>query len=129
MNLGRHTDNTYQRGGSSVPVTIHNVEEYIERLYDLIMGSGISEQIDAFRRGFDELFAFDDLKILSYEELVSLCGTAKEDWSFESKWLEEDLLYMVFITDMISQKHLRTPSRQITALQLTVLLSRICFLY
>lgn len=77
-------DETYElkTGGSEIPVTINNVEEYIELLQDTIAGSGISQQIDAFREGFNCLFAIDDLKLLTYSELVSLFGKADEDWSY-----------------------------------------------
>lgn len=71
--------------GSDIPVTIQNVEEYIERLIDTIAGSGIEQQINAFREGFNELFAIDDLKILTYTELVALFGVSVEDWTYERK--------------------------------------------
>lgn len=58
------------------------MEEYIELLQDTIAGSGISQQIEAFREGFNCLFAIDDLKLLTYSELVSLFGKADEDWSY-----------------------------------------------
>ncbi|ORZ03059.1 hypothetical protein BCR43DRAFT_450211 [Syncephalastrum racemosum] len=69
--------------GSDIPVTIQNVEEYIDRLIDMIAGSGIEQQINAFREGFNELFAIDDLKILTYTELVALFGVSVEDWTYE----------------------------------------------
>lgn len=72
-------------GGADIPVTINNVEEYIELLQDKLAGSGIAKQMDAFRQGFDQLFALDDLKILTYNELVSLYGVSSEDWSYASK--------------------------------------------
>lgn len=77
-------DETYElkTGGSDIPVTINNVEEYVELLQDTIAGSGISQQIAAFREGFNCLFAIDDLKLLTYSELVSLFGKAEEDWSY-----------------------------------------------
>lgn len=77
-------DETYElkNGGTEIPVTINNVEEYIELLQDSIAGSGISQQIAAFREGFNCLFAIDDLKLLTHSELVSLFGKAEEDWSY-----------------------------------------------
>ncbi|KAG0182755.1 Ubiquitin fusion degradation protein 4 [Apophysomyces sp. BC1034] len=71
-------------GGADIPVTIQNVEEYIGLLVDMIAGSGVRQQITAFRQGFDGLFAIDDLKILTHRELVSLFGTATEDWSYST---------------------------------------------
>ncbi|CAO3632336.1 unnamed protein product [Cunninghamella echinulata] len=72
-------------GGSNINVTIFNVEEYIQLLADAIAGSGVKEQIKAFREGFNGLFAIDDLKVLTYQELVSLFGSSTEDWSFSGK--------------------------------------------
>lgn len=68
--------------GAEIPITINNVEEYVELLQDTIAGSGISQQIAAFREGFNCLFAIDDLKLLTHAELVSLFGKADEDWSY-----------------------------------------------
>ncbi|KAG2219608.1 hypothetical protein INT45_011333 [Circinella minor] len=68
--------------GAEIPVTIQNVEEFIELLEDMIAGSGVSNQFEAFRQGFNQLFAIDDLKVLTYEELVSLFGSSTEDWSY-----------------------------------------------
>ncbi|GAA5801277.1 hypothetical protein HPULCUR_006723 [Helicostylum pulchrum] len=68
-------------GGTEIAVTINNVDEYIELLQDSIAGSGIAQQVTAFRQGFNRLFAIDDLKLLTHLELVSLFGKAEEDWS------------------------------------------------
>lgn len=73
-------------GGADIPVTINNVEEYIDLLQDKIAGSGIAKQMESFRQGFDQLFALDDLKILTYNELVSLYGVSSEDWSYASMY-------------------------------------------
>lgn len=77
-------DDTYELkpGGSEISVTINNVEEYIDLVQDKIAGSGIAQQIAAFREGFNGLFAIDDLKLLTHHELVSLFGKADEDWSY-----------------------------------------------
>ncbi|KAI8356159.1 hypothetical protein BD560DRAFT_437936 [Blakeslea trispora] len=76
-------DDSYELkpGGADINVTIHNIEEYIDLVQDAILGSGISQQMDAFREGFNGLFAIDDLKLLTENELVSLFGKAEEDWS------------------------------------------------
>ena len=51
----------------------------------MVAGSGVANQFEAFRQGFNQLFAIDDLKALTYEELVSLFGSSTEDWSYASK--------------------------------------------
>ncbi|KAI8973176.1 hypothetical protein BDF20DRAFT_630803 [Mycotypha africana] len=74
-------------GGADIPVTIYNVEEYIELLLDAIAGSGISEQVKAFIEGFNGLFPIEDLKLLTSAELVSLFGGNGQDnvdWSFST---------------------------------------------
>ncbi|CAO0795915.1 unnamed protein product [Mucor circinelloides] len=77
-------DSNYElkTGGSEIAVTVNNVEEYIDLVQDAIAGSGIAQQINAFREGFNGLFAIDDLKLLTHSELVSLFGKASEDWSY-----------------------------------------------
>ncbi|KAI8088966.1 uncharacterized protein BX664DRAFT_279651 [Halteromyces radiatus] len=67
--------------GDKIPVTIHNLANYVDLLVDATVGSGVSKQIDAFRTGFSESFPINDLKILTCDELVSLFGTSDEDWS------------------------------------------------
>ncbi|OBZ82438.1 putative ubiquitin fusion degradation protein C12B10.01c [Choanephora cucurbitarum] len=76
-------DDSYElkEGGSDISVTINNIEEYIDLVQDAILGSGIAQQMEAFREGFNGLFAIDDLKLLTENELVSLFGKAEEDWS------------------------------------------------
>ncbi|KAI8393376.1 uncharacterized protein BYT42DRAFT_524387 [Radiomyces spectabilis] len=68
--------------GAEIPVTIFNVEEYIDLLIGAVAGPGIARQIAAFREGFNGLFAIDDLKILTNKELVALFGVAEEDWCY-----------------------------------------------
>ncbi|KAI9492271.1 hypothetical protein BDB00DRAFT_788876 [Zychaea mexicana] len=69
-------------GGADIPVTIHNVEEFLELLKDMVAGSGVTNQFEAFRQGFNQLFAIDDLKVLTFAELVSLFGASAEDWTY-----------------------------------------------
>lgn len=72
-------------GGSQVRVTISNVEDYLNRVIDMTLGSGVRRQIDAFRTGFTHVFPYSALSAFTPDELVSLFGTAEEDWSLESK--------------------------------------------
>ncbi|KAG1471228.1 hypothetical protein G6F56_002248 [Rhizopus delemar] len=79
-------DPTYELkpDGADIPVTIKNVESYVESVIDAVAGSGVSQQIEAFKEGFNGLFAIKDLKLLTYSELVSLFGTSDEDWSLST---------------------------------------------
>lgn len=71
-------------GGTNVPLTIENVDIYIERVIDVTLGSGVRRQVDAFRAGFSQVFPFSSLRAFTPSELVMLYGQAEEDWSIET---------------------------------------------
>ncbi|KAJ6069828.1 hypothetical protein N7499_011715 [Penicillium canescens] len=71
-------------GGSDVPLTIENVDTYIERVIDMTLGSGVRRQVDAFRTGFSQVFPYSSLRAFTPSELVMLFGQAKEDWTIET---------------------------------------------
>ncbi len=71
-------------GGSDIPVTIHNVADYIDRVLDLSLGSGVRRQIEAFKTGFTEVFPVSSLRAFTPNELVMLFGRVEEDWSIET---------------------------------------------
>ena len=71
--------------GSNIPVTMENVGNYIEKVIDMTLGSGIQRQVDAFRAGFSQVFPYSALKAFTPGELVMLFGRVEEDWSIESK--------------------------------------------
>ncbi|KAJ5478904.1 hypothetical protein N7530_004413 [Penicillium desertorum] len=71
-------------GGTDVPLTIENVDIYIERVIDMTLGSGVRRQVDAFRAGFSQVFPFSSLRAFTPSELVMLFGQAEEDWSIET---------------------------------------------
>ncbi|KAF9196772.1 Ubiquitin fusion degradation protein 4 [Haplosporangium sp. Z 11] len=71
-------------GGINIPVTIYNVEEYIQLTVDMTVGRGIEAQVAAFKDGFNCVFAIQDLVGFRSEELVTLFGSGDEDWSFET---------------------------------------------
>ncbi|KAJ5417946.1 uncharacterized protein N7487_001496 [Penicillium crustosum] len=71
-------------GGADVPLTIENVDTYIERVIDMTLGNGVRRQVDAFRTGFSQVFPFSSLRAFTPSELVMLFGQAEEDWSIET---------------------------------------------
>ncbi|KAF9109166.1 Ubiquitin fusion degradation protein 4 [Mortierella sp. AM989] len=71
-------------GGSNIPVTIYNVEEYISLTLDFTVGRGIEAQVAAFREGFNNVFSIQNLAGFRSGELVSLFGSGEEDWSYET---------------------------------------------
>lgn len=73
------------KNGSNIPVTIENVDLYVDRVVDLTLGSGVRRQVEAFRAGFSQVFPYSSLKAFTPNELVMLFGRTEEDWSIESK--------------------------------------------
>lgn len=70
--------------GPQIPVMMHNVGEYIERIIDMTVGAGVRDQIQAFRDGFSHVFPYSSLRSFTPEELVMLFGQDEEDWSIET---------------------------------------------
>ncbi|KAL8905034.1 MAG: hypothetical protein Q9207_002890 [Kuettlingeria erythrocarpa] len=70
--------------GNEKPVTIENVGEYVEKVIDMTLGSGVQRQVDAFRAGFSQVFPYTALKAFTPSELVMLFGRVEEDWSLET---------------------------------------------
>lgn len=70
--------------GANTAVTIDNVDQYVDRVVDLTLGSGVQRQLDAFRSGFSSVFPFSALRAFTPNELVMLFGQVEEDWSMES---------------------------------------------
>ncbi|PSS03399.1 hypothetical protein BD289DRAFT_193030 [Coniella lustricola] len=68
-------------GGSQVMLTIDNVDQYLERVVDMTLGSGVRSQVDAFRTGFSQVFPYQALSAFTPEELCTLFGRVDEDWS------------------------------------------------
>jgi E3 ubiquitin-protein ligase TRIP12 len=71
--------------GSNIPVTMANVERYVDTVVDLTLGHGVQRQMDSFRGGFSEVFPYRALKAFTPGELVMLFGRIEEDWTLESK--------------------------------------------
>lgn len=71
--------------GSQKRVTIENVDAYLDKVIDMTLGSGVRQQVDAFRTGFSQVFPYSALSAFTPDELVSLFGKVDEDWSLESK--------------------------------------------
>ena len=73
------------KNGASIQVTIDNVASYVDKVIDMTLGGGVQRQVDAFRAGFSQVFAYSALRAFTPSELVMLFGRAEEDWSIESK--------------------------------------------
>lgn len=67
--------------GSDTNVTIDNIGEYIQKVIDFTLVSGVQRQIDAFRAGFSTVFPYSALRAFTPDELGMLFGRVEEDWS------------------------------------------------
>ena len=70
--------------GSQQRLTIDNVDLYLEKVIDMTLGSGVRQQVDAFRAGFSQVFPYPALSAFTPDELCTLFGRIEEDWSLES---------------------------------------------
>lgn len=73
-------------GGKNIDVTIYNVDDYVDKVIDATLGSGVRRQLEAFKAGFSQVFPYSALRAFTPEELVMLFGQVDEDWSIESKF-------------------------------------------
>lgn len=71
-------------GGQDQLVTGARLQEYIDLVCDLTVGSGVSRQVEAFRAGFANTIPFEALHAFLPVEFTILCGQAEEDWSIET---------------------------------------------
>lgn len=73
-------------GGSAIPVTNENREEYVSLYVDYILNKSVARQYDAFHRGFHLVCNGEVLQMFRWEELhLTICGSP--DLDFEA--LEE----------------------------------------
>lgn len=70
--------------GSSVDVTINNLEEYCDLTINFCLQDGIAKQLDAFHNGFCEVFALNKLAAFTPEEArLMICGEQNPEWTRE----------------------------------------------
>ena len=96
------------KDGSNVPVTIENVDLYVDNVIEMTLGGGVRRQVEAFRAGFSQVFPFAALRTFTPSELVMLFGRADEDWSIESKYFvryPRPLLMSLALMDSVKADH------------------------
>ncbi|KAI9990062.1 hypothetical protein PInf_020368 [Phytophthora infestans] len=77
-------------GGSSIPVTNDNREEYVTLYVDYVLNKSVSRQYSAFHQGFHQVCNDEVLNMFRWEELqLLICGSS--DLDFEA--LEEATHY------------------------------------
>jgi len=74
--------------GENIPVTLNNLEEYLNLILKNFLYSGVVQQFDAFKDGFNQILPISSLESFSIAEIESLlCGAltgSDYDWSIES---------------------------------------------
>lgn len=70
-----------RKGGKDLPVTLNNLENYIELVSHWSLLEGVSKQMEAFKEGFNSVFELSHLKLFYAEELQQLfCGSNYKRW-------------------------------------------------
>ncbi|CRK99378.1 CLUMA_CG012674, isoform A [Clunio marinus] len=73
-----------RRGGRDIPVTIHNLHQYISLVTHWFLVEGVNRQFEAFREGFNSVFPIHHLRIFYPEELENVfCGSGTSSYT---KW-------------------------------------------
>ncbi|KAK4345454.1 hypothetical protein RND71_035630 [Anisodus tanguticus] len=65
-------------------VDLSNLEEYISLVVDATVKTGIRQQMEAFRSGFNQVFDYSTLQIFSHSELDHLLCGRRELWKPET---------------------------------------------
>ncbi|XP_053601004.1 E3 ubiquitin-protein ligase TRIP12 isoform X2 [Plodia interpunctella] len=74
-----------RRGGRDMPVTAHNLHDYIGLVTHWLLYEGVVKQMSAFKEGFESVFPLANLKIFYPEELEQVfCGSPSG--GRESRW-------------------------------------------
>ncbi|KAM4771356.1 E3 ubiquitin-protein ligase TRIP12 [Rhinophrynus dorsalis] len=74
-----------KKGGKDVPVTIHNLEDYVRLVIYWALNEGVSRQFDSFRDGFESVFPLNHLQYFYPEELDQLlCGSKADPWDVKT---------------------------------------------
>jgi E3 ubiquitin-protein ligase HECTD1 len=70
--------------GANVDVTINNVEEYCDLTIKFCLQDGIAKQLDAFHKGFCEVFSLNKLAAFTPDEARKMiCGEQNPEWTRE----------------------------------------------
>ena len=76
--------------GKDILLTMNNIEEYVNLIYDFIFFRGVDKIIKSFKEGFNINFNIDKLKCFSAQEIEEfLCGNLDIKW--EPKILFENI--------------------------------------
>ncbi|KAJ8512361.1 hypothetical protein OPV22_002795 [Ensete ventricosum] len=82
--LPGYPDYILKDGGENIMVDINNLEEYVALVVDATIKTGIKQQMEAFRAGFNQVFDVYSLQIFSPHELDNLICGLRELWEPET---------------------------------------------
>uniref|UniRef100_A0A7S0JI46 HECT domain-containing protein n=1 Tax=Calcidiscus leptoporus TaxID=127549 RepID=A0A7S0JI46_9EUKA len=71
-------------GGAEVSVTLDNLSEYVQLVLQKMLLDGVRAQMDAFSKGFSEVFGAERLRAFSADELDLLFNGMRERWDRET---------------------------------------------
>lgn len=67
--------------GDDILLENKNAEEYVLKIYDLLLNSGVNQYIERFKFGFNKVFEIASLKLFTSKEIETiLCGNIEEEW-------------------------------------------------
>ncbi|XP_043792356.1 E3 ubiquitin-protein ligase TRIP12 isoform X2 [Apis laboriosa] len=79
-----------RKGGSEIPVTTYNLDQYIKLVVHWFLYEGVFRQMEAFREGFESVFPPSQLRLFFPEELEAVfCGHAQSGGQWDVKTLSE----------------------------------------
>lgn len=65
----------FRKGGADMPVTINNLDQYLQLVIEWLVREGVRRQMEALREGFECVFPLTQLHVFYPEELEQLfCG-------------------------------------------------------
>eukprot|EP01048_Picozoa_sp_COSAG05_P030227 COSAG05_NODE_10382_length_568_cov_1.236674_1_plen_98_part_10 len=70
-----------QPDGADKPVTIWNIDEYVEGVLDATLGAGIHSQVLALRAGFEDVLPISVLACFDADELDRLLCGEQNPWT------------------------------------------------
>ena len=77
-----YTEFDLKPGGSHIPLSLHNLEEYCDLSRSFCLDTGIRRQMEAFKGGFNTVFSLSHVKMFTPQEFrLLLCGEMSPDWT------------------------------------------------
>jgi E3 ubiquitin-protein ligase TRIP12 len=67
--------------GQDMPVTISNLDQYVDLVWQTVIRDTLTIAVDAFRIGFQQVLKFEDLNIFMPEEIPMLYSGVQQKWT------------------------------------------------